>query len=69
MRIYESPYESLVDWHEVSSPLLQEMLGPIYCEPPCDENKIHAEFEGEKFSKLYHKEIWLATQLCMYLAC
>ena len=33
--------------------------GPVYCEPPCDERKIYAEFEGKKFCKLYHKEIWL----------
>ena len=35
--------------------------GPIYCEPPCDEHKIYAEFEGKRFRKLYHKEIWLAS--------
>ena len=35
--------------------------GPIYCEPPCDEHKIYAEFEGKRFRKLYHKEIWLAN--------
>ena len=34
--------------------------GPIYCEPPCDEHKIYEEFEGKRFRKLYHKEIWLA---------
>ena len=35
--------------------------GPIYCEPPCDEQNIYAEFEGKKFRKLYHKEIWLVS--------
>ena len=34
--------------------------GLIYCEPPCDEHKIYAEFEGKRFRKLYHNEIWLA---------
>ena len=34
--------------------------GQIYCEPPCDEHKIYEEFEGKRFRKLYHKEIWLA---------
>ena len=35
--------------------------GPIYCEPPSDEHKIYAEFEGKRFRKLYHKEIWLVV--------
>ena len=43
----------------------EETFGPIYCEPPCDEHKIYAQFEGEKFNKIYREEIWLATQLCM----
>ena len=87
MRIYESGYESLVDWHEVSSLSSQDMprsieeeegiystpcedeetFGPIYCEPPCDEHKIYAQFEGEKFNKIYREEIWLATQIRMYV--
>ena len=40
--------------------------GPIYCEPPCDEHKIYAEFEGKRFRKLHHKEIWL-EQLLRYI--
>ena len=39
--------------------------GPMYCEPPCDEHKIYAEFEGKRFRKLYHEEIWLD----IYVAC
>ena len=35
--------------------------GPIYHEPPCDEHKIYAEFEGKRFRKLYHREIWLVS--------
>ena len=35
--------------------------GPVYCEPPLDEQTIYAEFEGKRFCKLYHKEIWLDT--------
>ena len=45
----------------------EETFGPIYCEPPCDEHKIYAQFEGEKFNKIYREEIWLATQIRMYV--
>ena len=51
--IYSTPYED------------EGTHGPIYCEPPCDEHKIYAEFEGKRFRKLYHKEIWLD----IYVAC
>ena len=44
--IYNTPYEE------------EGNYGPVYCEPPNDEQKIYAEFEGKKFRKLYHKEIW-----------
>ena len=44
--IYNTPYE------------VEGNYGPVYCEPPNDEQKIYAEFEGKKFRKLYHKEIW-----------
>ena len=37
--------------------------GPIYCEPPCDEYNIYEEFEGKKFHKIYHKEIWLVSYI------
>ena len=47
--IYNTPYED------------DENYGPVYCEPPLDEQKIYAEFEGKRFCKLYHKEIWLAS--------
>ena len=42
--------------------------GPIYCEPPSDEHKIYAKFEGTKFRKLHHKEIWLAAKHVKHLA-
>ena len=45
--IYNTPYED------------EQSYGPVYSEPPCDERKIYAEFEGKRFRKLYHKEIWL----------
>lgn len=35
----------------------EENVGPLYCEPSCDEQKIYVEFEGKRFSKLHHKEI------------
>ena len=35
----------------------EENVGPIYCEPPCNEKKVYEEFEGKRFKKLYHKEI------------
>ena len=38
--------------------------GPIYCEPPSDEHKIYAKFEGTKFRKLHHKEILVSTAIC-----
>ena len=45
--IYNTPCEDEDDY------------GPVYYEPPNDEHKIYAEFEGKRFRKLYHKEIWL----------
>ena len=51
--IYSTPYED------------EGTHGPIYCEPPREEHKIYAEFEGKRFRKLYHKEIWLD----IYVAC
>ena len=49
--IYNTPYED------------EQSYGPVYHEPPCDERKIYAEFEGKRFRKLYHKEIWLAIHI------
>ena len=42
--------------------------GPIYCEPPSDEHKIYAKFEGTKFRKLHHKEIRLAAKHVKHVA-
>ena len=44
-QIYETPCEG------------DESIGPIYCMPSSDEQKIYEEFEGKKFRKLDHKEI------------
>ena len=49
--IYNTPYED------------EQAYGPVYHEPPSDERKIYAEFEGKRFRKLYHKEIWLAIHI------
>ena len=50
--IYNTPYED------------KRSYGPIYYEPaPSDERKIYAQFEGKRFRKLYHKEIWLAIHI------
>ena len=43
--IYNTPYED------------EGNYGPVYCEPPSDEQKIYAEFEGKRFRKVYHREI------------
>jgi len=39
--------------------------GPVYCKPPSDEQKIYEEFEGKRFRKLYHKEIWLVKLIVL----
>jgi len=44
-QIYETPCED------------EEDYGPLYCEPPSDEEKIYVEFEGKRFRKLYHREV------------
>ena len=35
----------------------EEDIGPVYSEPSRDEKNVYEEFEGKRFSKLYHKEI------------
>ena len=35
----------------------EEDYGPIYCEPPTEEEKLYAVFEGKKLHKLCHKDI------------
>ena len=35
----------------------EEDYGPIYCEPPTEEEKLYAVFEGKKLQKLCHKDI------------
>ena len=32
----------------------EEDIGPVYSEPSRDEKKVYEEFEGKRFSKLYH---------------
>ena len=44
-QIYETPSE------------IDQSIGPIYCVPSTDEQKIYEEFEGKRFRKLYHKEL------------
>ena len=35
----------------------EEDYGPIYSEPPTEEEKLYAVFEGKKLQKLCHKDI------------
>ena len=44
-KIYDTPCDDDEDY------------GPIYCEPPTEEEKLYAVFEGRKLQKLYHKDI------------
>ena len=44
-KIYETPCEG------------EESIGPIYCVPPTDEQKIYEEFEGKRFRKIHHEEL------------
>ena len=44
-QIYETPCEG------------EESMGPIYCVPSSDEQKIYEEFEGKRFRKLHHNEL------------
>ena len=34
-----------------------ESIGPAYCVPSSDEQKVYEEFEGKRFHQLYHKDI------------
>ena len=44
-KIYDTPYDD------------DENCGPAYREPPAEEEKLYASFEGKKLQKLYHKDI------------
>ena len=44
-QIYETPCEG------------EESIGPIYCVPPTNEEKIYEEFEGKRFCKIHQKEL------------
>ena len=44
-QIYETPCEG------------EESIGPIYCAPPTDEEKIYEEFEGKRFRKIHKEEL------------
>ena len=44
-QIYETPCEG------------EESVGPVYCVPSSDEQKIYEEFEGKRFRKLQHGEL------------
>ena len=35
----------------------EEDYGPIYCEPPTEEEKLYATFAGRKLQKLYHEDV------------
>ena len=44
-QIYETPCEG------------DESIGPIFCVPPTDEEKIYEKFEGKRFRKIHHEEL------------
>ena len=44
-RIYDTPCDDEQDY------------GPIYCEPPNEEEKLYAVFEGKRLQNLYHEDI------------
>lgn len=52
-KIYETPCDD------------DEDVGPIYCEPPSEEEELYAIFEGKQFQKLYHKDIRYGSNKCM----
>ena len=47
--IYETPCDDDEDY------------GPIYCEPPTEEEKLYAVFEGKRLQKVHHKDIRLTV--------
>ena len=48
-KIYDTPCDDDEDY------------GPIYCEPPTEEEKLYAVFEGKKLQNLCHKDIRYAV--------
>ena len=64
--LHVSPYE-LVESLEEEQKIYDtpcdddENCGPIYCEPPTEEEDLYAVFEGKKLQKLSHKDIRYAT--------
>ena len=57
-KIYDTPCDDDQDY------------GPIYCEPPTEEEKLYAVFEGKRLQKLCHKDIrYVAMQLAIANKC
>ena len=56
-KIYDTPSDDEQDY------------GLIYCEPPTEEEKLYAVFEGKKLQKLCHEDIRYAKAqiVAMYL--
>ena len=46
----------------------EQDYGPIYCEPPTEEEKLYAVFEGKKLQKLCHKDIRYAEPQIILVA-
>ena len=72
--LHASPYEVAVLMEEeqniYDTPCDDdEDYGPIYCEPPTEEEKLYAVFEGKRLQKLCHEDIRYAKPqiLAMYL--
>ena len=42
-----------------------ESIGPMYCIPSSDEQKVYEEFEGKRFRKLLHKDIVYVSALTL----
>ena len=87
--LHVSPYELAVSMEEeqkiYETPCDDDDdCGPIYCEPPTEEEDLYAVFEGKKLQKLCHKDIRYATAvvdvakilymcaytfICIYMGC
>ena len=60
--LYNSHYEMVVSMEDeqkiYDTPCDDdEDCGPIYCEPPTEEEELYAIFEGKRLQKLYCKDI------------
>jgi len=64
IEVYKMAPDELTKYMEMeqqiyATPCKQVDYGPVYCQPSDNIKKIYEEFEGERFRKLFHKEIKL----------